>query len=952
MEFTLTSFRRATKSVGQMKISPERLAQGELEGTISLEVPEEGNLVYEYILDNAQDVLVDPYVFAVNNSDEEHEISIRITGPDPKFSLKPGDVPKETELPTYRFYLPTIEELNYTQRFVKRGLTDGLKEEIEANYDHNRSPFLGFISRAKRCLDYDQYISLLNAVASVDNQVRNDLSNTRQKFFKNIICGKKAGKQYPIRSHEELSSKVSTYERHENLNSPDIVSIVHELINEASEHDTYIDEVCSLEKTFAEVAPDLGTGYFINILSESLLSEFDIGTEERIFKNSFKLSAQKLVKSRYNSCTVTGTFEELNQTAYDSELIKHREKALAASLNSNSEEFYQAIAELLYWYAESRQQLPKEIQPQVYATAAKLYEKSGIEFQASAAAYRASVSEGKYLRQNGQFDDARKEFFSAITLADGQEKGPFDEIEAFVESVRTDIEEYRRDGEYKEASEEARYGYEELSEGKYEDHDTPKSETLFKAWEEDMLAQHQAKQGDLQAAIETTENAIGKFRKYEENKQENKPAITAQARRYQLQALQAQLELDFETAADHHKSAKKEAGKVSKDTEHFHEVQINLCTVKQHLLECMDKEQLPEARIKKAMDELREYDSDEANINNLRVLVNTYEDYRKENRKERHSTIEEVIERLEIEDIEKSGDRHISFSENYVLAVIYVVAAQRLARKGLSQPILQHTMHAAIKSAISGGVSPEWTEVSELSNINPESHWKSVIPSVTQREVTTIELETEKKIGSDHSSIGMNLLSTLEGYLRVIVEYYSKLEHNDQWRDEITVEKKGNKPTLGDIYTFFNSDDAAEMINSKEKILSKLEKEDYSDKGRNIRDIRNDLIHSNVTNISEELFDNLKSRVFTIMRISADDCPVIAEVEETDGQYEEQVASCQLQWNQVPRRIEIRTQKDLSRNQKIYLPPDIEIDPTIVPIDGKKIKQAEMVPETAEEYLP
>lgn len=921
MEFTLASFHRPDNRVSYITLSPKGLGEGQLKGQISLDVSENAKTV-QYVLKESQDVLVAPYEFAINDDGKSHDISLRITGTDPKFSLVPEGVSEEVESPAYRFQLPTIETFRLTQLFLQEGLTEELIAEIRENYDQRRSPFLKFVSQAKYCLDYSQYTKLLDSAASVDERARKDLSNSRHAFFKNLVRGQKAGKQYPILNHDKLLSRISEYEKYEHLDSPSLTEIVYLLIDEASKHNTHIDEVCSLEKTFAVVAPDLDTGFFINILSESLLSEFEIQTVTKRFENNFGLSARELVKHRYNDWTVTSTFKDLNETAYETKSIGDREKALAASQNSGFKDFYQAISELLYWYTETTEGIPEEIQPQIYAVAANLYEKAGNEFLSDAATYRASVLEGQHLRGIHWFEDAQAEFYFARELANNWTKGPFDEVEVYVESILTDVAKHRESGDYMEASRKANYGYTELSEGDYRNRDTAAYETLLKAWETDMLAHSQSKKGQFQSAVETINDAIGGFRKVNEEG----AAQTAQTHRHQLQAIQSQLNLDFDAAADQHNKAEEQA--VNVDTKHIHRVHASLCTVKQHLIEDHTEE---------AREELSQHNFSETNINNLGILLDVYEDYLKGE----VSPIESVIEELKTDDTEELQARHIIFDGDYVSAVVHIIAAQRLIQKNLPSSVLQHITQAVIKNTISGGTSREWTEVSELSQIDTERLWQLVIPSVIQKGLEYVEYTAEKGSHPNYAAPAMKLLASLEGYLRVIVEYYSKLEYKDQWRNEVV---SRDEPTLGDIFVFFDSDDAADRIEASDEISTELEAVRYFDADSDITDVRNDLDHSNLADISERLFESLKSHVFEIMRLSAFDCPVIAEVENVTREHQIQLASCQLQWNRLPRRVEVGTETELVEGQPVYLPPEISIESGMATVDAQKIRRCELAP--------
>jgi hypothetical protein len=92
-----------------------------------------------------------------------------------------------------------------------------------------------------------------------------------------------------------------------------------------------------------------------------------------------------------------------------------------------------------------------------------------------------------------------------------------------------------------------------------------------------MQAQHQRANGQFEEAIKTTNEAIADFRSVGADGL----AQTAQTRRYQIQAIMAQLEPDFDKAANHHRSAREES--TSGKTAHLHAVETELCLVKKHV---------------------------------------------------------------------------------------------------------------------------------------------------------------------------------------------------------------------------------------------------------------------------------------------------------------------------------------------------------------------------------
>lgn len=583
--------------------------------------------------------------------------------------------------------------------------------------------------------------------------------------------------------------------------------------------------------------------------------------------------------------------------------------------------FYGALADLLYWYTETTNAIPDEIKPQVYATAEALYKLTGNEYMTDAAAFRAYLTEGIYQRQEGSYENARVEFFQANSISSGQNRPPFDEVKAFVESVLTDIAEYREQGEFTEGAEKAAYGYTELTEGDYEGPDTEYYETLLTAWEHDLEAQQQRANGQFEQAIKTTNDAIADFRRIGEKGL----AQTAQTRRYQIQAIMAQLEPDFEEAADHHRNARDEA--TSGKTAHLHDSEADLCITKAHLLDA----ETPEAKAK-----LRECDQNEPTVSNLGILIDVYHDY------ERGATTptDKLIERIDTSR-QKSPQigRHISYHGDYVSAVVLVAAAQRLKQQNVPTSILDHITRVAIKNSISGGMS-EWEEVTELSQIDAENIWRQLIPSIILEDVEYVEI-LARQPHPNYAAEGMKLLAALEGYLRVLVEYHGKQEFGEQWREKVV---SGSNISLGDIYQFFESNDAAARIRAADDIYAELEEVRYFGENSHILDVRNELDHNDLNWLDETSFEELKTRTFQIMRWSAIDCPVITQIDDVDKKHQIYFGSAKLQWHRLPRRIEISTGAELRKDESLYLPPQLDIESGIAQVDPESIEKCELQP--------
>jgi len=578
-------------------------------------------------------------------------------------------------------------------------------------------PVHNFSQDAKFGLAYPQYVELLASSAAVDEVVRSDLEHDRHRFMKNLIRGRRVGSQFPIRNHSEFESRIAEFERYEELEPLDRSQIIMELIKDASDHETHLDDICHLEQTFVEVADELETGFFVNLVSEALLTDFSVSTVTTTFKNDFRVDARDLVRHRYDHWEISDPYEDLQEHAYDTRNLGDWQRALAAVNDPDSSQFDHALADLFYWYTETIGAIPDEIKPRVYATAETLYRETDNTYMADAAEYQACLTEGLHQRENGSFENARREFFRANSISSEKAGPPFDEVKTFLESVLTDIAEYREQGKFMEAYEKAEYGHTELTEGSYQDADTEDEEILLDGWKHDMQAQYQRANGQFEEAIKTTNEAIADFR----HVGADGLAQTAQTRRYQIQAIMAQLEPDFDKAANHHRSAREES--TSGKTAHLHAVETDLCLVKKHLLD---------GEISEARERLDECDSNEPAINNLGVLIDVYDDYRQGSM----TPTDAVIDRLDTSrSAESRVGRHIAYHGDYVSAVILVAASQRLKQQNVSASILDHITRVAIKNAISGGMSREWAEVTELSQIDTENIWRQLIPSVILKDI-------------------------------------------------------------------------------------------------------------------------------------------------------------------------------------------------------------------------
>ena len=923
MTLNTTCYNVELDKVGKIEFSPDQIKKGKFNGEVKIDPPDQSTGQYTYSVEDSQHILIAPFDLDFSSPDEKAKIDIRITGPDPYVVFQSEQSASNGYLIEQRFNFAELSAIKLCMQFLKDGLSKSIVSDIYDMYDSNRSPFHGFIQDAKCVLPFNAYTDLLSSCCTKDETVNHDLLNSRHNFVKNLIRGKNAGNQYPIRDYAQFQSRILSYESSDQLKSLDRSLIVERLIDDASEPDLHIDDICNFEKIFVEFANDIKTGYFVNLLKESILSKLDVNTVTKSFDNEFQLDSQRLVSKRFSGQKESRTYKQVKEQAYDTHKIDDWCRALATVEKSDTTRYHQALADLLYWYTEQTNVIPDAIKPEIYATAEALYESAGNSFMSDAAGYQAGLSEGVFQRKIGNYENALSEFVRCKSLCDDKESPPFDPVQPFIESILTDIDKYLDQAEFIRALEIAEYGKDELTDGKYEHIDTETEETLLQGWIEDLSAQNKVSNGQLDDAIEPTNTAIAYFSEVGEEG----ASRTARARRYQIQALEAQLKLDFKEAANHHSRAADESP--SGKTKKRHHDEADLCQVKSHL---------SNENVTKALSQLDELNIREPTVNNLALLSEVFSDYLSDSITQTDRLIKD-LDLTRADNIEMG--RHISYHGDYISAAILITASQRFKQQNLSKSVLDHIVRIAVKSAISGGLTQEWTETTELSQIDAENIWRQLIPDVILDDIEYVE-ELAGKATENYAAQGMKILAALEGYLRVIIEYYAKLEYSENWEEEVT-EKNGI--TLGNIYEFFQSDDASDRIRSSREIENELNQMRYFGADSDIKDVRNDLDHNDLSWLDKESFEKLMNKISQIMRWSVNDCPIIARIDDVTERHNIYFASAKLQRHRLPRRVEISTEAKLESDKLYYIPPRTEIESGMAQVDSDSIIRCELNPE-------
>lgn len=903
---------------------PTELETGQLRGILDIETPQPVSESFVYEISECRDIMVTPFEVETGPAGGSSEIRIKVTGHKPKFVLEPA-TDTRVDLPRYSLFLPPLEVLPFYEQVLEEGLTDTLVADLMDVYDNGEPATLHqFRDDGKKFLGYGKSLQLQKQIAEYNSRIRDDLAETRHRRFKNMPCGQNAGGQFPATTVQEFQQRIAEYERQgldTVLGEIDGANAVEMIIDDASSRDTYLDDVCDELDIVAAYAGTISLGHFVNVLCQTLLEyaptgEDDITADTIHWQDSIQLNPQELVTRRFGDDYTDRSHVELRDAAYESRDLDLFKQSIAAAADNDTESFYHAAADLLYWYTEITSAIPLAIRPRVYAVAEGLYGSFGNTYMTDAADFRKSQEEGIYQLQREDYRAAGMAFSQAYNIATQKdsEAAPFDEGDSFMQIVETNIRKYRDKGQFLDGLEEAEDGLKELRQDSLAVMETSDEEMLLEAWKDDLLAQHQQQDGRFEEAIETTGEAIGSFRRAGAETE----AETAQTRRLQLEAITAQLELDFEAASDIHEKAAEEIADTNRDTAYFHECQATVCDAKQALLD---------DRFEDAVIELQKVADASVSSSNLLVLTETSQRYNQ--RKTIDS--EALLRRLETQNHSGSTiGRHISYNGDYVSVAILLSTVQTFRETNVPAELLDQIIRAALKDAISGGTTREWQEISELSQIDTENIWRRLLPSAFIEALEDVD-QMYHQPGQNYAAPALRLLTALEGYLRMMAEYYARVEHDD-WR--AAVETRDDNISLGDLEMFFTSDPATDRIDSVDLLNEKLAAKQYFQAQGTLSDVRNDLGHNNHSFIDEKTFMTIRNEIHEIMQFTSQDIPVVAEI--IDVRERTGVHSASLDWSRLPRQIDFQTTDPLKQGDLVYLPPEMEIESGFADVDENK----------------
>lgn len=323
-----TTYNNRTDTKAVIRLKPTDETEGRFQGEAQFQLQSEFPQTIEYIITNQKNVYVEPIDIVDETTPVTTELKLRMAGEDPSVTFEPKK--DEDDLPSYTFELPSVDGARLCHRFLKEGVTEELVKEAQATYESpTKGALFAFISDAKCYLTFKQYMSLFLEASEYSEGVRRSLASKehRLNFFKNLLRKKRIGEQYPVLTLADFESYLAEYRQaglDEQLGEVTGAQAVEKVIEDANPRGTHLAEICDFEEVFVEYAPELGTGYFIHLLSESLLQQAPSGDGEvdpitwsGTSAREVDIDSKQLVERHYSEYDVDGIDGNVIDQAYE-----------------------------------------------------------------------------------------------------------------------------------------------------------------------------------------------------------------------------------------------------------------------------------------------------------------------------------------------------------------------------------------------------------------------------------------------------------------------------------------------------------------------------------------------------------------------------------------------------------------------------------------------------------
>lgn len=815
-----------------------------------------------------------------------------------KFILTISDALQQEEL---HIRFPSVELLNLYHRLLQPEVPVQAHNQLEAILDDDGELDLyDIINESQYALTRGEFLTIIDRLGEYDKSLNDILESAFVNAVVDWIFNRDSGRFYSITSIEELQSIMREYNNLENLN------VITEPI---------------LERVIEKRVEYIGRGFnnfIIENIGNPLFPYYDLSVEHFILalgylaeSNSIEKLAEEISVHKKYSVDEYDIGECLNLEG--EELFDSLRKEIPKAAESGDiHDLGYGLSQLIrhYLISDSTNHLDHPTRAYLYKSIINISSNTAFSWLAENARHYRHIELAESARESDP-ERATHHYDRAIVVlsqADEWNYSPNEYTHAISKKTQHEVDVLTGEHRYDEAISLLDERIEMLESLGQEE----QTEYIKKTIQELRGSRHETKasklaeQEQFERARELYNQAAGAY------KQANLDALFkgVKGRQYQIDALLAELSGDFDRAADAHQNYVDTLPHSSGAK--FHRIRKEVCQAKG-------------AAISGNYDLATSHlDSVEADLNGqLKPAEEQFRQLLQAANRFYQGEIDDLEDHFQslILGLEEDEERLLDFSDDFTIGLLTVLTAQRLQEL----PVPDETLEELIALSIEYACYPKTTNQIEgptKPSVSPTvggSHdWELSLPTHVINQLDEIRIDQQTTFG-DFSALVWRLGVVLEQTLSILREYHARQYWGEEWETKAPGE---GRPTIGDLYQFFQTD-AAKDLNSSTQIIGVFNTEIVENKL--IKELRDALAHGrnpeitqdNREQVDEEQFEQLFSQTIDMTRIATTDFPVIGYV---DSQFSEDTYKITLQWGGLPKQVWITTRYELEKDSLYYFP--------------------------------
>ena len=842
----------------------------------------------------------------------------------------PRKDPNEGRLYSTHIKLLSAEKLTLCSEVIEGHQNQQTLEKVSELYDKNALHYslLGFTTDARRVLDYEPFVKLMSDLSNSNYKYGSQIGRTRADFFKNMITGDSGGKYHKISNYRELQSKLNIYQKQNSLSAID-EEYATQLALRDLDSSQYFEELYTVLDRLQIVERN-----------PHLLREYQL----EFFIAKLKLEQKNISMSALNELSETSNIEDydaaVNEAKTGGESIEETAALWRAlidpALNRSDKKLQFILGRYLHWktryYTESDRNL--DYAPILYRGAAEFSRAIGDTKYHQLSKYNCHIREGFTLLANNSPSAAQDEFDRALQIASNDSGEWYEKrLDLMIVSIqyKTIAQVSGGSVEYEHENESLSFEVKEVGSEEVRKKLSlidERIDLLYAVFSETdvsidyavnnlrmkrfrLLANQRINTQQYDLAIEAIDESI-KICAQAGDQEKQRYLISF---RKHVSAVLAETEAKFGEAANHYEDVA-ESPEYTSSPQHqrYHRIRSKTCQAKAALLaNKIDKASRLVDEITESLSEIKYEAAD------LSILIEILRDFQNSEKSDIGSVFNQISRN-------RSNDEdfwNLFVSFDYKPAVTAVLSAQRLKTRGVDNDLLELFIRFGIAESFTPDSSDEFVSNMGLSEISFESVWRKNLPVFTHRNLERIEIKENNTMTGDYSDIASKLLSTLEKYLEVIVEYNGD-KYFDNWR-EIIAEDPEKDLALGDLAQFFQRDEfSSAATDFREEVKQNFDR--YIVREMQLAKIRNELDHGHIDMLSEDEYNTIKSVIIGMFEATAPKSPVIFQPTSKNEFGSSTIYSCELFGSHPPKQIPIEPGTDLEVNGVYFMSPECRPD--------------------------